>query len=789
MPPELSRFIAVQDPGALVAAAVLAFGASAAVFRLRHRMSDTRGLVRTAWIFLCGLEAGGAIWATHFIGLLSFHPGVASGFDALRVLLTLLVSVSAAALAFGVAWSGRETLRTVAGGLLLALAIGASHYLAASSEVMAATAVYSPLGIWLSVALALVLALSALGVGDAAAGWRHWLGAGLLAGAVTGLHLVAAAALTVVPVARVLPAGLIDAGVLALLVVTLGVLLTLVGVCAAYIDDTGSRAELNRRRRLADAAREGILVLDGEGAILDANTAFARMVGFTVAALQGRKLEEVVALPGGDITLDSGVEGSLRTAGGETFPVDIHAAALEPGGAGTLAVAVRDLREQREAERMIRHLADHDAMTGLANRTLLHRLIHQGIERGDDPTVMVICLNVDNSKEVNETLGHQAGDALLTKVATRLKRFEAEGLCTAGRVGGNEFAMVVTAAASREQGLIDASNMLNRLGRSLRRPFEFEGRSLEPRVSIGVAAYPYDAHASSDLLLHADLALKEARESGEPFCFFSRDYQDALTQRRELVSELRLALQRDELVVFYQPQAEAASGRICGFEALVRWRHPERGLLSPDRFVPLAEENGLVGALGEIVLRRACADATAWPASISVAVNLSALQLGDPGLVPLVHEVLIETGLAPARLELEITETALTRDFQAALDTLRRLKALGVRVAMDDFGTGYSSLSTLHSFPFDKIKVDKSFVDGLGKAERSTVIVRSVLGIGKGLGIPVVAEGVETPAQRDVLRAEGCAELQGYLIGRPAPVEAHAALLTTSRAPQAAAAA
>ena len=784
----LSTMIKGHEPRLLLLAAVFAMTASLGVFRLRARMSATRGLVRTAWIFLCGLEAGGAIWASHFIGLLAFHPGVAFGFDTLRVLESLLVSVVASAVAFGVAWSGREGLRMIAGGLLLALAIAATHYVSLTAYVVRGEIAFEGLGVWASVLVALVLSTAALIAGDTGdRRWRQIAGAALLSLAVGALHLVGMRAMTITPSAAALPAGLIDGGVLGLVVTLLGVLMTLVGVGAAYIDDAGSREALERSRRLTDAAREGIVVLDAEGRIVDANTAFSKLAGVSVEALQGRALVgDLLSLDGRALEHERTCEAALQPDGGEAFPVEVHASALALPAATGAAVAVRDLRERREAERMIRHLAEHDAMTGLANRAVLRRLISSGIERGGEGQIMLICLNVDNSKEINESLGHAMGDALLNKVAARLKRFEDAGQCTAGRVGGNEFALVLNGA--RDAGVMEASNFLNRLGRVLRRPFEYEGRAIEPRISIGVAGYPFDAQTAADLMLHADLALKEARESGEPFCFFSHQYQDALTARRELLTDLRAGLRRRELVVFYQPQSEAETGRISGFEALVRWRHPERGLLGPDRFIPLAEEHGLIAELGEQVLRRACADAAAWPRSMSVAVNLSALQLGDPGIVTLVHEVLIETGLSPSRLELEITETALTRDFQAALDALRRLKALGVRIAMDDFGTGYSSLSTLHSFPFDKIKIDKSFVDGLGKLERSTVIVRSVLGIGRGLGMPVVAEGVETPAQRDILRAEGCAQLQGYLIGKPVPLEAHAALFASTAAGEARAA-
>ncbi len=772
-----------QDPALLLLAALLSLGASLAAFRLRQRVCDTRGLVRISWIFLCGLEAGGGIWATHLIGILALRSHVASGYDTLRVLEALLVSVAGAALAFGVGWSGREPLRVVAGGLLLALAVAATHYVALSAWQLEARIDFEPITVWCSVVAGVVLGTAALMAGGAQRDWRRQAaGAVRLTLAVGAVHMVGVAAMTLTPDAGVrLPAGLIDAGVLGLLVVMLTVVLTLVGVGAAYIDDASSRDALQRSRRLADAAREGIVVLDGDGRIVDCNTAFGRMTGTDVEALRGAGLSAAgLHMPDDDLPLDRTCEAVVKPADEEGFPVEVFARALAEsgrGGEGVAVVAVRDLRERREAERLIRHLADHDGLTGLPNRAALHRELADRVERAAvrGGSVMVACINVDNSKEVNETYGHAAGDRLLVKVAERLNRHVTAGGGFAARVGGNEFAFAFHDASIE---LATATDFLTRLSAQLQRPFEADGLRLAPAVSMGVTGHPHDAGGVSELLSHADLALKEAREHrGEPFRFFRHDYQQAVSRRRETARDLRIAVAEDQLVVFYQPQADVRTGEICGFEALVRWRHPERGLLGPDAFIPLAEETGLIAELGDWVLRRACADAAAWPRTLSVAVNLSPLQLGKSSLVTRVHEVLIETGLPPARLDLEITETALTADFQGALDKLRRLKGLGLGVAMDDFGTGYSSLSTLHSFPFDKIKIDKSFVDGVGKLERSAVLVRSVLGIGRGLGIPVVAEGVETAAQLDFLRGEECAEVQGYLIGRPAPLEAHAELL------------
>jgi diguanylate cyclase (GGDEF)-like protein len=392
----------------------------------------------------------------------------------------------------------------------------------------------------------------------------------------------------------------------------------------------------------------------------------------------------------------------------------------------------------------------------------------------------VICVDLDHFKEANDLHGHLAGDQVLIETARRLTA-NLQSPSFAARLGGDEFVVVQitdqdqpAAAAELAGGLLEALKVSS----------TWEGQEQAMGASLGVSLFPDDGRTAEALLTNADMALYRAKESGRgAYRFFKREMDETIRERRNLARELRQAIIDEELIVHYQPLARASDGEVCGFEALVRWKHPVRGMVPPLDFIPIAEECGLIGPLGEWVLRRACADAASWDKPLRIAVNLSPLQLNNPALPTLVHEVLISTGLSPARLELEITESALFKDYQRALDNLRRLKALGVRIAMDDFGTGFSSLSTLQSFPFDKIKVDKSFVENIHRDERATVIVRAVLGLGRSLNIPVVAEGVETEEQREFLRGEDCAELQGYAIGRPAPAETLGAWTNSSPPP------
>jgi diguanylate cyclase (GGDEF)-like protein len=383
----------------------------------------------------------------------------------------------------------------------------------------------------------------------------------------------------------------------------------------------------------------------------------------------------------------------------------------------------------------------------------------------------VLSIDLDRFKEVNDLFGHSAGDALLREVSRRLKAV-AESAFLA-RLGGDEFMLI--AADGPQPSTAEA--LAERLQAAMADEIETEGHRLRMGISIGVAIFPTDGATATTILGNADAGLYRAKSQGRgSIRFFEPDMDQRLRERRLLQHELQTGLHRGELALQYQPQSHIG-GEITGFEALVRWRHPSRGMVPPGTFVPLAEESGLILPMGEWILREDCREAASWPRPLHIAVNLSPIQFRHGDLPRLVHSVLLDTGLAANRLELEITEGVLIDDFSRALSILRRLKALGVRIAMDDFGTGYSSLSNLQSFPFDKIKIDQSFISNLESNPQSAAIVRAVLGLGRGLGLPVIAEGVETEGQRTFLAGEGCKDIQGYLIGRPSDIVEYAELV------------
>ncbi len=439
------------------------------------------------------------------------------------------------------------------------------------------------------------------------------------------------------------------------------------------------------------------------------------------------------------------------------------------GNPKCLIAVIDDVTERRKTDQRIAFLAHHDALTGLANRAALTQKIEEAAarQRRRGEPFSVLLLDLDRFKQVNDTLGHPAGDTLLTEVASRLNVLLRETDSLA-RLGGDEFAIIQTGEANQREA---ASGLANRIIEALGKPFDIEGGDIPIGASIGIALAPEHGACSDSLLKMADLALYRAKSGGRNgYRFFDPEMSELASARHETEIELRRAIQQNELELHYQPIIDTKTRRICGAEALVRWRHPTKGLIFPDKFIPLAEETGLITQIGEWVLHTACAEATKWPGDIKVAVNLSLVQFRKADLSGTVMRSLEASGLAPERLELEITETALIESAAECLPALRHFKHIGITIVLDDFGTGYSSLSQLAMFPFDKIKIDKSFTQNLTKRSECAAIISATLTLAQNLNIATTAEGVETVDQCRILLLAGVTSLQGYLFKRPGPV-------------------
>ena len=429
------------------------------------------------------------------------------------------------------------------------------------------------------------------------------------------------------------------------------------------------------------------------------------------------------------------------------------------------AIASRRIRERWLAEDQIRYLAMHDSLTGLPNRLQLRQHLDRAVARSKrhGQLMAVFGLDLDRFKDVNDTLGHATGDALLEEVAARLKE-SVRDVDLVGRLGGDEFAIVAEDLTTPE----DAMRLARRVCTALGEAYHVNGHEVTTSASIGIAIGPLDSEPADTLLKNADLALYRAKEDGRnTFRFFEPAMDAALQKRRRLENDLRNALRKSQLYLDYQPQFDLGSGRLTGYEALVRWWHPTEGEIPPSTFIPIAEETGLIVPLGEWILRTACSYATTWPLDTNLAVNLSPAQFKTQDVYGLVRGMLNETGLEPQRLELEITEAIILQNTDAVMETLKRLDQLGVSIAMDDFGTGYSSLSYLTRFPVKTIKIDRSFIDTLGTSPQTSAIVSSIVGLGQSLNVTITAEGVETEGQAAMLRKWGCDQVQGFYYGKP----------------------
>ena len=537
---------------------------------------------------------------------------------------------------------------------------------------------------------------------------------------------------------------------------------------------------------------QGLAMFDVEHRLMLCNTRYAQIYGFTPEQVKtGTTLRQIIEHRIGngllsERTADEIVEAMLRRRDDINFDqfysqlsdgrcVAITARPMLDGGTVTTH---QDITEQRRSEAKIAHMAHHDALTDLPNRTLLNERLEHAlalVKRGG--IFATHFLDLDLFKNVNDTLGHAVGDELLKAVAHRLRALVRD-IDTVARVGGDEFA-IVQVALDRPA---DAAALAERVIEAISKPFDIGGHQVVVTTSVGIAVGPTDGIEPDQLTRNADLALYRAKGDGRgTFRFFEPGMDVEMQARRTLEHDLRKALVAGEFELYYQPVINLASNEITGAEALMRWRHPERGMVSPGEFIPLAEEIGLIVPLGEWAIRQACATAAAWPDNLKVAVNLSPAQFRSPGLLQLVVSALASSGLAPERLELEITESILLHDSKATLAILFQLREMGVRIAMDDFGTGYSSLSYLQTFPFDKIKIDRSFVKDIPAAAGSLNIVRAVAAMAQGLGMHATAEGVETQEQLDTVKSEGCTEVQGFLLSRPLPAHEIQQLLLSVR--------
>jgi diguanylate cyclase len=751
--------------------------ASYTAISLLHHVRRSTGRMRFIWLVVSAMTTGFGIWATHFIAMLAFAPGLPTAYYLGFTLLSLVAAVVLTGIGLSVAITADIPGATWLGGAVVGVGIATMHYLGMAAFEVEGRLVWDPILIEVSILCGVLFGAAALPVGlhGEKPAWT-FCGALLMTGAICGLHFTAMGAVSIVPDPTVefsrssLPVGwLATAVAIASFII---ILLALAGVAVDMRDRRRLELEAERMRGLANAAVEGLLVCKGR-TIVTVNDNFANLVGASADALAGVEFDRFVPAEGTRLKLaerpNQLIEGEVHRADGTVAPVELILRPIDFDGTPHVAIAVRDLQAHKEAEQHIRFLAHYDALTGVPNRSSFNKKLDQEIQFAltTGRRLAVLCLDLDRFKEVNDLFGHAAGDRMLQSVAARVSN-ELDDSQVLARLSGDEFAIIMPDLFHP----MAAGRLAESILETLRLGNDNAETDASASTSIGIAVCPDDATDRQTLLSHADTALYRAKSEGRgTYRFFEAEMAAAVRERRMLEHDLRNAIARGQLSLVYQPQKNVVTGEVIGLEALLRWSHPTRGEVPPTEFIPIAEETGAILAIGEWVLRKACREAATWTRPLTVAVNVSAVQIYNANFPHMIHEVLFETELAPSRLELEITETALVRDLNRALATLRRIKVLGVHIAMDDFGTGYSSLSNLRAFPFDKIKIDGSFIKSVNADEQSAAIVRSVLGLGRALGFPVLAEGVETPAELEFLMRERCDEVQGYLLAIPDKIE------------------
>ncbi|HEY1749441.1 MAG TPA: EAL domain-containing protein [Xanthobacteraceae bacterium] len=771
-----------HDLRLVLLAVIVCFVTCLVAVNLIHRARQTHHRARLAWIIAAGAASGCGIWATHFIAMLAYEPGVPIAYDLPLTMLSFAVAWGLMSAGIALTISRANMKSALLGGCVVGLAITLMHFVGMQALQVPGHLTWSPDLVAVAIVFATVFGMAAMETARRTDVAMMLLAAVTLSAAIILLHFTAMGAIEIVPdPTRSVTPFSVSPSVLALYIAGATALVLAVGFAGSIID-----RRIGEKTELLEAALQnmfqGLCMLNGKQEVMVVNDRFLEMFG--IAPRQVRPLMPALELmdaaeqsvPFGAETLlnmrrwwirlmrekKSGKAIFQRTDGRIYSVSHRHMPAMD-GWVDTF----EDITERRNAEEKIAHMARHDTLTGLPNRMHFRERFDKAVAAIDRTGAFaVLCLDLDNFKIVNDTLGHQAGDALLQIAAKRIQTALRKN-DLAARIGGDEFAILQLTNDQPSAAIALAS----RLVEIMQEPIVIGDQEVPVGVSVGIAQAPADGSDADTLLKNADLALYRSKADGRgTYCLFTPQMHVTMQARRVLELDLRSSLSADAFELFYQPIVNIANNKVTSFEALLRWHHPQRGLLSPAEFIPLAEKTGLIVPLGEWVLREACSQAAKWPDDVHVAVNLSPAQLKSANFLGSVLIALSSAQLSPKRLELEITESVLLQDSAAATATLRQLRELGVKISMDDFGTGYSSLSYLRKFPFDKIKIDQSFIRDLANGGDSLAIVHAVTGLGNSLGISTIAEGVETAEQLDRLKEAGCTEAQGYFFGAPKPL-------------------
>ncbi|MGO0063814.1 EAL domain-containing protein [Brevibacillus fluminis] len=770
---------------------VIAVTASYSALDLAGRISTSAGRERLLWLICGALSMGIGIWSMHFVGMLAFSLPLRISYDSKMVIVSVLLAICVSFIALIVV--GRNELKRmqlIIGGLLMAAGIVGMHYVGMAA--MSVDIHYKPVLVGLSVAIAATASLAALWLlfyfrKDQA---RHVALSKLISGmimgaAIAGMHYTGMAAAEFQPStgAELTAQNGIKPGILAVIIAasTLFMLgLTMLGV---VINKRLSQKDLvireNARwyRSLYENNEDGIISIDTKGRILSFNPAMSRITGLQKKAYVGQHisrigLDQVMAGETMPEDTPSRRETSILHQNGDPLALAVTQIPVRIDGkvAGYHIIA-KDITEEKRIKESIQHLAYHDELTGLPNRRKFNSLIEEAIEqnRKQRAPFAVMVVDIDRFKMINDSLGHAYGDLFLQMVSERMQASMKDHQAILARMGGDEF----TFLCFHDEVERDAAVLAKRIIASIQVPYHLKDNDFYVTASIGIAIYPEHGTDAGELLKNADTAMYEVKKRGKnDYEFYSDELDVFLREKIELEDDLRKAIERNQLHIHYQPQISTVHNRITGVEALVRWNHPTKGEIQPGVFIPIAEEAGIIFEIGSWVLREACSQMRKWHDAggplIPVSVNLSSQQFHHLNLPKYIRQILEETGLKPEYLNLEITESMMM-DATVSTTILQELAEYGVRFSLDDFGTGYSSLGYLRKFPIHKLKIDRSFITDITMNKHDQAIVATIISMANHLQLDVIAEGIETQDQLDILMSNDCKEIQGYYFSRPLP--------------------
>ncbi|WP_449393460.1 bifunctional diguanylate cyclase/phosphodiesterase [Devosia riboflavina] len=764
----LDCIVLEHDTVTFLLAAIICLSSIQVMFLLLRRVDECAEARKPLWLIAAASVGGLGIWATHFVAMLAYHGSVTVNFDWLVTSISALVAVGGVLESLRLLGS-KSRAGAILAALVLAGTVAAMHFLGMMAMQGLTRQAYD-FGLMIGAVTAAIAVfwLAYAGQRSGVKGLRQVAPGLLVSAGIVVLHFGDMAASSFVVDTGISAHGVDDASRIWLVGAICAIAaITACGSVAAVLLDR----YLTDLRGMTEAYIQGVAIVR-DNRIIDLNARFREIVAFDgpVSAMTGMDPEKLLLPTDGQKVLGNraGIAEATLVDGPQERSLEFTVRTLEYRGRPTQVLAVRDLTATRQAQRQIEHLANHDPLTGLANRTLLNQRLERAISVAgrSNASLAVLALDLDRFKAVNDLFGHSAGDQVLKTVAAILREC-INDVDTIARIGGDEF-IIVQVGQSQPKA---ADQLARNIQRAFKRDFNPQTNPMSVGVSIGVALYPDDGE-NGDALRHcADIALYRAKSTGRGITAnYSTEMDQELRERRRMEAELRQAIRRKQLRTAFQPLVTAETGKVVGYEALLRWHHPDLGEVPPSIFIPIAEESGAINTMGEWVLRSACRTAAQWSDELSVAVNVSAVQFRRRNFADRVFAILQETGLAAHRLELEITESVLLQDEALSRDMLHALKAHGVRIVIDDFGTGYSSLSNLRTFQFDKIKIDRSFIAAMSEDKHARAIVRSIADLGRNINVPVLAEGVESKEQQEMIAADGCTQAQGYFFGRPSEI-------------------